>query len=291
MIMRYIQLSQYAAVCLSMTGLQVAEYDDWLDGVLPRYQRAEQARLERPDRQREAGGGRAARLSERDQVLLSGVWLRQYRVHAVLAYLFGTSAPAVSRYLAHGLPILSAAGKDTMRMPDPGRKRRRSLDELLNATPELVVVIDSFEQKVQRPTDPTARDALYSGKKKTHTLKSQVSVDEDTGEIVDVSESVPGPLAAVKLVKQSGVLERWPHGVGAIGDAATRASTTCTHWPTVLAKSRVARTVPPKTLLTRLPSPAVALLLRIPCSVSAVINLSPRLIETTVATMRPAFAL
>jgi hypothetical protein len=136
----------------------------------------------------------------------------------VLAYLFGTSAPAVSRYLAHVLPVLSAAGKDTMRMPDPGRKRRHSLDDLLKATPELVVVIDSFEQKVQRPTDPTARNALYSGKKKTHTLKNQVSVDEDTGEIVDVSESVPGPLSDVKLVKQSGLLERLPEGVGAIGD-------------------------------------------------------------------------
>lgn len=218
MIMRYVHLSQYPAVFLSMTGLQVREYEEWLRDVLPAYQRAEQARLERPNRQREAGGGREARLSERDQILLSVVWLRQYPVHEVLAYLFGTSTPAVSRYLAHVLPVLSAAGKDTMRMPDPGRKRRRSLDELLKATPELVVVIDSFEQKVQRPTDPTARDALYSGKKKMHTLKSQVSVDQDTGAIVDVSESVPGPLADVKLVKQSGVLERLPEGVGAIGD-------------------------------------------------------------------------
>lgn len=218
MIMRYAHLSQYPTVFLKMTGLQVAEYDEWLRDVLPRYQRAEQERLARPNRQRETGGGREATLSERDQILLSVVWLRQYPVHEVLAYLFGSSAPAVWRYLAHVLPVLAAAGKDTMRMPDPGRKRRHSLDRLLKDTPELVVVIDSFEQKVQRPTDPTARDALYSGKKKTHTLKSQVTVDEDTGEIVDVSDSVAGPVADVKLLKQSGVLERLPEGVGGIGD-------------------------------------------------------------------------
>ncbi len=216
--MRYAHLSQYPNVFLAMTGLRVAEYDAWLREVLPLYRQAEQARLARPNRQREPGGGRDATLAERDQILLTVVWLRQYPVHAVLAYLFGTSSPAVSRYLAHGLPVLEQAGKDTMRMPDPGRKRRRSLDALLKDIPELVVVIDSFEQKVQRPADRAARDALYSGKKKTHTLKSQVTVDEATGEIVDVSDSVPGPRADVKLAEQSRVLERLPDGVGAVAD-------------------------------------------------------------------------
>lgn len=216
--MRYIHLSQYPNVFLKMTGLRVGEYDEWLREVLPLYQEAEQERLAGPNRQRERGGGRGARLSEADQILLTVVWLRQYPVHEVLAYLFDTSSPAVSRYLAHVLPVLEQAGKDTMRMPDPGRKRRRNLDALLKDTPELVVVIDTFEQKVQRPAQTAARDALYSGKKKMHTLKSQVVVDEDTGEIVDVSDSQPGPMADVKLVEQSGVLERLPVGVGAIGD-------------------------------------------------------------------------
>ena len=44
-----------------------------------------------------------------------------------------------------------------MRLPDPGRKQRRQLDDLLKETPELAVVIDSFEQRVQRPR--TRRDA------------------------------------------------------------------------------------------------------------------------------------
>jgi hypothetical protein len=222
MMMRYVQLSQHASVFLTMTGLMVGEYDEWLAEVLPLYQQAEQGRLARAHRQREPGGGRDATLSERDQILLSVVWLRQYSVYEVLVYLFGTSSPAVSRYLAPVLPVLEQAGKDTMRVPDPGRKRRRNLDALLNAIPALVV-IDSFEQKVQRPADPGTCDALYSGKKKTHTLKSQLTVDEETGEMVDVSDSVPGPYADVKLVEQSGVLERLPEGVGAIGDCGYQA--------------------------------------------------------------------
>ncbi len=40
--------------------------------------------------------------------------------------------------IARLLPLLEASGKDTMRLPDPGRKRRRSLDALLVETPDLV---------------------------------------------------------------------------------------------------------------------------------------------------------
>ena len=105
-----------------------------------------------------------------------------------------------------------------MRMPDPGRKRRHSLPELLAATPELAVVIDSFEQRVQRPR-PEA-NTYYNGKKKQHTLKVQLAVNEETGAIVDVSESVVEPTADIKLLAQSKLLDRLPAGVGGIGDLA-----------------------------------------------------------------------
>jgi hypothetical protein len=152
--------------------------------------------------------------------LLTVVWLRVYPTHEVLGYLFGVSDSTVSRVIARVLPLLEQAGRDTMRMPDPGRKRRRSLDQLLSHTPELAVVIDSFEQKVQRPKDPNERERFYSGKKKTHTLKSQVAVNEETGAVVDVGDSVPGPTADMNLLAQSGLMERLPDGVGGIGDLA-----------------------------------------------------------------------
>src|SRR5438876_3439375 len=184
MMMRYFYLRQYPSVFVKMTGLRVAEFDKWVEEVQPRLREAEEARLDRPERQRGLGGGRKAQLELRDQLLLTVIWLRLYLVQDLLAYFFGSSQSAVSNYIDHVLPVLEQAGRDTMRMPDPGRKRRRKLDVLLKETPELVVVIDSFEQRVQRPRQATARDALYSGKKKAHTLKSQVRVDENTGEIV-----------------------------------------------------------------------------------------------------------
>lgn len=216
--MRYEQLTKHPNVFLSATGLRVDEFDQLIKEVQARYVQAEHERLSRPDRQRAIGGGQSAALAVRDQILMGVVWLRLYPTNEVLGYLFGVSDSTVSRYIQRVVKVLEAAGQDRMRMPDPGRKRRRTLDDLLKDTPELVVVIDSFEQKVQRPAQAAARHALYSGKKKAHTLKSQVSVDEQTGKLVDVSDSQPGPMADVKLVEQSGVLQRLPPGVGAIGD-------------------------------------------------------------------------
>jgi DDE superfamily endonuclease len=85
--------------------------------------------------------------------------------------------------------------------------------------PEIMVVIDSFEQKVQRPKDAAERDAWYSGKTKAHTIKSQVAVDEETGEIVDIPESVPGPTADITLLEQSDLLNHLPDGIGGMGDS------------------------------------------------------------------------
>ena len=218
MILRYGHLSRFGRVFQSMTGLSVAEFDALVSDILPRYTAAEHKRLTRPTRKRAIGAGHPFTLDARDQLLLTVVWLRLYPLHEVLAYLFAVSDSTVSRYIDRMLPLLEASGRDTMRMPDPGKKHRRSLSALLAQTPELAVVIDSFEQRVQRPREQQAAKALYSGKKKQHTLKSQVAVDEVSGRIVDVAESVPGPKGDIKLLEASGLLFRLPDGVGAIGD-------------------------------------------------------------------------
>ena len=220
MILRYERLQRFPAVFKSMTGLRMPQFDDLVTDVLPRFHAAEFARLNRPDRTRAVGGGPAFDLDPCNQILLTLVWLRLYPIHEVLAYLFGVSDSTVSRTIARVLPLLEASGQDTMRLPDPGRKRRRSLDALLADTPALAVVIDTFEQRVQRPHDRQAADDHDSGKTKQHTLKSQVAVNEETGQVVDIPESVVGPTADIKLLEQSGVLERLPEGVGAIGDLA-----------------------------------------------------------------------
>ena len=163
------------------------------------------------------GAGHPFELELHDHVLLTVIWLRLYPIHEVLGYLFAVSDSTVSRLIERVLPILEQSGRDGMRLPDPGKKRRRQLPDLLKAIPELTVIVDSFEQRVQRPPND---DSHYSGKKKQHTLKSQLAVDSDSGRIVEVSESVPGPTADIKLLQDSGLLQRLPEEVGVGGDLA-----------------------------------------------------------------------
>ena len=72
----------------------------------------------------------------------------------------------------------------------------------------------------QRHKDRQTADEHYSGKKKQNTLKSQVAVEEISGQLVDVADSLPGPTADLKMLEQSGLLNRLPEGMGAIGDLA-----------------------------------------------------------------------
>ena len=216
MIARLDHLRKHPAVFGHLTGITVAAFDELAAAVVPAVEAAHRSRLDRPDRRRAIGGGDTFDLAPVDQLLLTVIWLRQYPTNEVLGFLFGVSDSTASRARARCLPASEQAGRDTMRMPDPGAARRKRLPALLRDTPGLAVVIDSFEQRTHRPK--RRQRAYYSGKKKAHTLKSQVAVDEESGRFADVSDTVPGPWADIKLLRESRLLRRLPQGVGGIGD-------------------------------------------------------------------------
>ena len=232
MMFQYRYLSRHAGVFQHLTGLRLGEFEA-LSAEMVALQEAahheKRAQREKP-RQRAVGGGAQFHLSHQEQLLLTVIWLRRYPTHETLGYLFGVDATTVGRMVSRVVVLLAQSGRDTMKMPDPGRKRRASLDVLLQETPELAVIVDSFEQRIQKPRTKAGsgsgsgsakiKDSHYSGKKKQHTLKSQVSVNEETGQFVDVSQSVPGPTADKKLLQESNLLQQLPVGVGVLGDLA-----------------------------------------------------------------------
>ena len=220
MTIHYARLSQFSKVFRAMTGLTVGEFEALVDDLAVRYARAEKKRLSRPNRQRAMGAGHPMHLAVIDQILLTIVWLRLYPTHEILGYLFNVSDSTARRAIERMLPLLEQSGQDTMRLPDPGKRQHRQLDVLLADLPELMVIVDSFEQRIQRPQERATADGYYSGKKRQHTLKSQVAIHEQTGQVVDVPDSVPGPTADIKLLEQSGLMARLPAGVGAMGDLA-----------------------------------------------------------------------
>jgi DDE superfamily endonuclease/Helix-turn-helix of DDE superfamily endonuclease len=218
MILRREQLGKHSSVFRTMTGLTVEDFDRLLPGWLDAFAAQRRRRLDRPDRRRAIGGGDDLDLAAADQFLLTVVWLRHYPTQECLGYLFGVSDSTALRAVRRCLPVLEKAGQDSMRLPDPGRGRRKDLPALLKDTPALAVIVDTFEQRTHRPQ--RRQRVYYSGKKKAHTLKSQVAVDED-GRIADVAESRPGPWADLKVFRRSGLAGRLARArVGALGDLA-----------------------------------------------------------------------
>src|SRR5947209_348683 len=185
MILRREHLGKHPPVFRAMTGLTVAVFDQLLPELRAAFAAARRQRLDRPDRQRAVGGGDDFDLGVDDQFLLTVVWLRHYPTQECLGYLFGASDSTAKRAIDRWLPVLERAGKDTMRMPDPGRGRRQPLPALLRGTPAVAVIVDTFGQRVQRAR--RRQRAYYSGKKRCHTLKSQVAIDEETGRVAHVA--------------------------------------------------------------------------------------------------------
>jgi len=228
MILRYSMLRHKPGIFKAMTGLSVALFDELVWDLEPAYAQATVARRERPGRKRAVGAGHPCCLAARDEVLLTVIWLRHSVTQEALGYFFGVSDTTALRAIGRVLPVLEAAGRDTMRQPPPARRQRYGVAEALRAFPELADlddearVVDSFEQRVQRPTDQKEADRHYSGKKKAHTLKVQVVVELGSGSIREVTPSVPGPCADPTLLRDSGALERLPQGTRMLGDKAYR---------------------------------------------------------------------
>jgi hypothetical protein len=201
-----------------MTGLSVEAFDAMLPGLLGAFHDGRRLPLGGKRRQRAFGGGDTFDLQPADQFLLTIVRPRHYPTQECLGYLFGVSDPTALRAARRCLPLLEAQGKDGMRLPDPGKGKRRDLPALPKGTPELAVIIDTFEQRTHRPR--RRQRAYYSGKKEAHTLKSQAAIDEG-GRVIDVGVSRPGRWADLRVLRRSGLAGKLARaGVGALGDLA-----------------------------------------------------------------------
>jgi hypothetical protein len=203
----------------SLTGLTVEQFDQLILDVLPRYAAAEQRRLARPNRQRGIGAGRKFMRPLPERVLLALVWLRVYATYEVLGALFEVDKGTVCHWLQALLPLLRETTAVDLQWPDPDRPKRDWAD-LLRDFPDVGAILDATEQRVRRPKDPkgtppeargTAQRPYYSGKKRAHVLKTQIAMTPD-GLIGEVSQTVPGSVNDLTLLRQSAALDRVPGG-------------------------------------------------------------------------------
>src|SRR5215203_4591330 len=171
-----------------LTGISPVAFDQLLAQLEPRYQQADARRKGRPGRRRKPGAGRKHVLPLADRLLMLLLYYRTYVTHAFLGFLFGLDDSAVGRNINPLQPLLAGI----FRIPE----RKVELD------PEDIreLFFDATERPTRRPTK--GQREFYSGKKRRHTLKTQVVVVRRT--------KPPGPGAKPRKVRIAAVCQSCP---------------------------------------------------------------------------------
>jgi hypothetical protein len=206
---------------LSLSGLTLADFETLYQDFTVAYAKDRQVSLTRQKqpRQRAAGGGTQFSHDARTRLLMALVWLRVYPTYEVLGFFFTLHKANAQRGVADVLATLSAHTVFVCERPATVRKKLRSVQAVLDAFPDVRLVIDAKEQRVQRPggkdeQGDSRQKPFYSGKKKAHTLKTkahtlktQVAVAPD-GTFQSVGKSVPGSVHDLTLLRSTDLMHR-----------------------------------------------------------------------------------
>jgi hypothetical protein len=175
----YERLSRKPLLFKSFTGLTVVEFVRIYDKeIAKRYDKYEIQRLpkQRKDRERAIGAGRNFKLDIRNRFLMLLVYYHLYITYTLVGFLFDLDQSNICRDIQKIESLIRKC------MPIPQKiynitKRLRTPDEVEQYFPGFISFIDSTEQQIPRPVDKEKRKAYYSGKKKRHTVKTQIMVN------------------------------------------------------------------------------------------------------------------
>ncbi len=183
---------------LSITGLTVSQFDVLTKEIQKQYKITEEKRLSK-NREREIGAGRHFDHSIKDRILMLLMYYRMYTTYDMLGMIFDLDKSNVSRNIRYLEPAVKYS------IPIPAKKyadskKIKTMPELLQLFPELIVITDGTEQEIPRPKDHTKRKTHYSGKKKKHTVQNQITINLD-GIIIHKSTHSPGSHHDYKIYK------------------------------------------------------------------------------------------
>ena len=210
----YDRLAARPSAFTSLSGLTLTDFEALYQDFAPAYAKDRQASLTRigQPRKRAAGGGAQFSQDGRTRLLMALVWLRVYPTFEVLAFFFSLHKGNAQKGVVDVLATLERHTVFTCERPATERKKLRSVQAVMDAFPDVRLVIDAKEQRVQRPggkdeSGNSRQKPFYSGKKKAHTLKTQVAVSPD-GAFQSVGQSVPGSVHDLTLLRGSGLMHR-----------------------------------------------------------------------------------
>jgi len=175
-LLNYGKLSGKPLIFRSFTGLEVSEFDSLFSKVESTYEEYEEERLSRRDRERRIGAGRPFKLSLKDRLLMLLVYYRLYLTSMLTGFLFDLDQSNVLK----NMRILEPLVKECIPLPKKlyeRARRARTVEEVEEYFPDFKAFIDATEQEIPRPKDKGKRRSHYSGKRRRHTVKVQLTVN------------------------------------------------------------------------------------------------------------------
>lgn len=165
-----------------ITGVSQKEFEAIVEQVRPSFEKIEAKKL---------GHGRNSHLPTlEDKLVCLLIYYRTYISHIFLGYLFNLHESNICRSIKKMEPLLA-------------KKITITKDRGLTCDKVLELLADVSEQPTQRPI--TKQKKSYSGKKKRHTIKTEIVIESD-GKIVSVSKSHKGRIHDFKIRKREKLL-------------------------------------------------------------------------------------
>jgi len=147
--------------------------------------------LEGQPRQRHIGGGAKGVLSQmEDKLLFILVYQKTNPLQTMHGLSFTLRQAQTNYWIHHLLPVLQHALAALGMAPERDASRVATSPLALEGAPDMA--IDGTERRRQRPSAPSQQQEHYSGKKKTHTDKNLLLVNEHTDKVIYLGPTVAG---------------------------------------------------------------------------------------------------
>jgi len=125
-----------------------------------------------------------------DKLLFILVYQKIHPLQTMHGLQFGLSQPQTHSWIHRLLPVLRQALAALEMAPERDASRVATSPLMLEGAP--AGALDGTERRRQRPTDAEKQRAHYRGKKKAHTDKHVLLINEYTSTVVSLSPTVAG---------------------------------------------------------------------------------------------------
>jgi hypothetical protein len=200
----YSELRENRKEFLAATGLYPEEFERLMPVFKEKYtafSRGSQTKKGKP-RQRKIGGGTTGKLDQdEDKLLFILVYQKTYPLQTMHGLQFDLSQPQVNYWIHQLLPILQESLKEMGLKPE--RDAVKVANSPLMAETAADLMIDGTERRRQRPKNGEEQEKHYSGKKKTHTDKNLVLVNNQSKKVLYLSPTVGGQTHDKKIADEN----------------------------------------------------------------------------------------